>query len=151
MDAQTRSSSRRAQGPSCGRRALGWRCAAIALILSACATRSGTEPIAFTTTGMYTNLKGQELFTLQGAGNEVPAGNHWLPLYAKSDDQGDSDFTIISRNDGTLQWTYRGEPVYYFNGDDSARRADPDLRSGRFKQMNYSYSIGTPTTGGSGH
>lgn len=41
----------------------------------------------------------------------------WPPLYAESIDQAGGDFSIITRNDGTLQWAYKGLPLYFYFGD----------------------------------
>ncbi|MCW8877205.1 MAG: hypothetical protein OQK51_09105 [Kangiellaceae bacterium] len=41
----------------------------------------------------------------------------WPPLYAKVTDQEGGDFTIITRDDGSLQWAYKGAPLYFFQGD----------------------------------
>lgn len=41
----------------------------------------------------------------------------WIPLYASSDDKNFGDFTIITREDNTLQWAYQGSPLYFSDLD----------------------------------
>ncbi|MDJ0748983.1 MAG: hypothetical protein QNJ11_05840 [Woeseiaceae bacterium] len=43
----------------------------------------------------------------------------WPPLYAGAGDRGQGDFTIIDREDGSRQWAYQGDPLYFFSGDAS--------------------------------
>lgn len=43
----------------------------------------------------------------------------WPPLYAEADDVPLGAWAIIDREDGSRQWTYRGDPVYFFSGDGS--------------------------------
>ena len=43
----------------------------------------------------------------------------WPPLYADAEDQPLGAWAIIDREDGSRQWTYRGDPVYFFSGDGS--------------------------------
>ena len=44
----------------------------------------------------------------------------WPPLYAEDSDNPVGDFGIIDREDGSRQWTYRGDPLYFFTGDPTA-------------------------------
>lgn len=41
----------------------------------------------------------------------------WLPLAAGADAAPSLDLGIISREDGTRQWAYRGRPLYLFAND----------------------------------
>ena len=43
----------------------------------------------------------------------------WPPLYAKATDQPGGDFTIITRDDGSLQWAYKGAPMYFYQLDNA--------------------------------
>ncbi|MFC2968533.1 COG4315 family predicted lipoprotein [Acidimangrovimonas pyrenivorans] len=36
----------------------------------------------------------------------------WPPLAAKAGDRPEGHFGIIARDDGSLQWTYKGKPLY---------------------------------------
>jgi predicted lipoprotein with Yx(FWY)xxD motif len=126
----------------------GFLCAAAAVLLTACAGDSATVPAKVTLTGAYATMQGQELFTFDGDAKDVPAGGQWVPLYGKADDRGDHDFTIVDRADGTLQWAFRGKPVYYFNGEDSARGRDASYRSGDWHRVSYPYAAGAGVSSG---
>lgn len=41
----------------------------------------------------------------------------WLPLAAPALGIAVGDFSIATRDDGSLQWTYKGRPLYLFSGD----------------------------------
>lgn len=46
-----------------------------------------------------------------------PCAKNWPPLTAGADDKTGGDFSIIARDDGTRQWTYRGMPLYFWAKD----------------------------------
>ena len=50
----------------------------------------------------------------------------WPPLYADAAATADGDFSLIQRDDGTQQWAYRGEPLYFFAGDAAAQDVNGD-------------------------
>jgi len=122
--------------------------AALGAVLSGCAEETANVPAKITSIGTYTTLKGQDLFTARGNPGEVPAGGAWVPLYARVDDSSGTDFKIVNRPDGTLQWAFRGEPVYYYNGSDASRSEDPEYRTGKWKLLTYPYGRGGVTSGG---
>jgi predicted lipoprotein with Yx(FWY)xxD motif len=41
----------------------------------------------------------------------------WLPLAAPRIAKPSGDWSIVTRDDGTKQWAYRGKPLYSFSGD----------------------------------
>lgn len=43
----------------------------------------------------------------------------WPPLLAEQNSQTSNDFSIISRDDGTLQWALHGRPLYQYVNDSS--------------------------------
>jgi len=43
--------------------------------------------------------------------------NVWPPLKAAATDQNMGDWTVITREDGSKQWAYKGHPLYYFAMD----------------------------------
>ena len=43
----------------------------------------------------------------------------WPPLVAAADAKDDGDWTVISRDDGSKQWAYKGKPLYTFVRDAS--------------------------------
>lgn len=45
---------------------------------------------------------------------------NWPPLMAKPGDKADDGWTQIKRDDGSMQWAYKGKPVYTFIKDKKA-------------------------------
>lgn len=41
----------------------------------------------------------------------------WPPLAAAADAKDDGDWTVVTRNDGTKQWAYKGKPLYTYVRD----------------------------------
>ena len=41
----------------------------------------------------------------------------WPPLLAADDAVETSNYTLVERSDGTMQWSYKGSPLYTFGGD----------------------------------
>jgi predicted lipoprotein with Yx(FWY)xxD motif len=48
--------------------------------------------------------------------NDKCAAN-WPPLKAAAGDAEDGEWTIIKRDDGSMQWAYKGSPLYTFKAD----------------------------------
>jgi len=44
----------------------------------------------------------------------------WPPMLAAADAQDNGDFTVITREDGTRQWAYKGRPLYRWVQDKQA-------------------------------
>lgn len=74
----------------------------------------------------------------------------WPPAAVAADiERASGDFTIVTRDDGTLQWAHRGRPLYRFAGDGKAGDVNGDnqgnvwhvVRTGRAAQ---SGSAGMP-------
>jgi predicted lipoprotein with Yx(FWY)xxD motif len=60
---------------------------------------------------------------LDPAGHSVcvgPCASQWPPVAAPQDAHQIGDWTPIRRPDGSLQWAYKGKPVYTFRGDTAA-------------------------------
>jgi predicted lipoprotein with Yx(FWY)xxD motif len=73
--------------------------------------------------GMFTDAKGMTLYTFDNdkepnksacAGNCL---NNWPVLKAEATDKDMGDWKVITRDDGTKQWAYKGKPLYYFAMD----------------------------------
>ncbi|MFK8082773.1 MAG: hypothetical protein AB8B97_21035 [Granulosicoccus sp.] len=46
---------------------------------------------------------------------------NWLPLYADTGAVADGDrYSLITREDGSVQWAYQGMALYYWQGDNAA-------------------------------
>ncbi|MET0276952.1 MAG: hypothetical protein ABW198_01355 [Pseudorhodoplanes sp.] len=41
-----------------------------------------------------------------------PCATNWPPLMAAADAKADTNYTIITRDDGSKQWAYKGKPLY---------------------------------------
>ena len=41
----------------------------------------------------------------------------WPPLAAAADAKDDGDWTVITRDDGSKQWAYKGKPLYTYRAD----------------------------------
>lgn len=69
--------------------------------------------------GMLVDAKGMTLYTFDkdaaGSGKSVcngPCATNWPPLAAGADDKPSGDFTIVTRDDGSKQWAFKGKPLY---------------------------------------
>ncbi len=74
------------------------------------------------TGGMLTNNAGMTLYTFdKDAGGKSacngPCATNWPPLTAGGDAKASGDWTIITRDDGSKQWAYKGKPVYLWSKD----------------------------------
>ncbi len=49
-----------------------------------------------------------------------PCATNWPPLMAAADDKPMGDYSIVTRDDGSRQWAYKGKPVYTFKSDAKA-------------------------------
>jgi predicted lipoprotein with Yx(FWY)xxD motif len=81
--------------------------------------------VKIATTGSSSILTGSNGMTLYNEdtdtnGKSVCNGTcaqNWPPLTAAADAKPVGDFTVITRDDGTLQWAYKGKPLYFWKGD----------------------------------
>jgi predicted lipoprotein with Yx(FWY)xxD motif len=90
-------------------------------LLVACAT--ATVP-AKTQSGALTNPAGMTLYTFDkdvaSSGKSVCNGEcaiKWPPLAAGTFDKASGDYAIITRDDGSRQWSYKGKPLYLWIND----------------------------------
>jgi len=42
---------------------------------------------------------------------------NWPPLHAAADAKASGDWTVVTRDDGSKQWAYKGKPLYLFAKD----------------------------------
>jgi predicted lipoprotein with Yx(FWY)xxD motif len=95
---------------------------AVALLLVGCAGMT-YAPVRYTN-GLMTGSTGMTLYTFdkdtpysgKSACNGQCATN-WPPFAASSTDQPGGDWTIVVRDDGTRQWAYSGQPLYFWAKD----------------------------------
>lgn len=76
---------------------------------------------------VLTDANGMTLYTFDkdtvGDGKSVCNGDcavKWPPLMADASATADGDFTIVTRDDGTKMWAYKGWPLYYWYEDMAA-------------------------------
>lgn len=46
-----------------------------------------------------------------------PCAANWPPLMASADAKADGDWSIVTRDDGSRQWAYKGKPLYHWTKD----------------------------------
>lgn len=85
------------------------------------------DPIAKMAGGMLVNTSGMTLYTFDkdtaASGKSACAGpcaTLWPPAMAPADAKAEGDYTLVTRDDGTRQWAYRGKPLYTYTGDKKA-------------------------------
>ncbi len=84
------------------------------------------------TGGMLTDGKGMTLYTFDKdteAGKSACSGPclaAWPALVAPADAKPMGEWTVITRDDGTKQWAYKGKPLYTFVHDTKAGEVTGD-------------------------
>jgi predicted lipoprotein with Yx(FWY)xxD motif len=75
------------------------------------------------TSGVLTDSKGMTLYTFDNDKNAEKSAcngncaNNWPALKASATDRDMGDWKIITRDDGSKQWTYKGKPLYTYSKD----------------------------------
>lgn len=72
--------------------------------------------------GMMVDAKGMTLYTFDqdSGGKSMCNGGcaqNWPPLKAAADAKAMEDWTLVKRDDGSMQWAYYGKPLYTFIQD----------------------------------
>ena len=108
------------------------RTLALALV-AACAAQAHAEPAAKMAGGMLVNTGGMTLYTFDkdaaGSGKSVcngPCATLWPPAMAAADAKPEGDYTVVTRDDGSRQWAYKGKPLYTYQKDQKAGEAAGD-------------------------
>jgi predicted lipoprotein with Yx(FWY)xxD motif len=75
--------------------------------------------------GTMTDAKGMTLYTFDkdSGGKSMcngPCATNWPPLLAGPDAKASGNMTVITRDDGSKQWAYKGMPLYTFAKDTKA-------------------------------
>lgn len=88
---------------------------------------SDLPPTVKVTGGALTDPQGLTLYTFDrdpgGGGKSVcnaTCATNWPPLLAEPGSKPTGSYTIITRDDGTRQWAYKGMPLYRFAKDAKA-------------------------------
>lgn len=71
---------------------------------------------------ILTDAKGMTLYTFDKDAKGMSNCNggcavNWPPLMAKKKGMGKGDLSVIVRKDGSLQWAYKGKPLYTWIND----------------------------------
>jgi predicted lipoprotein with Yx(FWY)xxD motif len=95
---------------------------------------SHAQPVA-AEHGAMTNPAGRTLYIFDkdehgksNCNNDCSA--MWPPFAAAQGAGATGDFSLLKRSDGTLQWAYKGKPLYTYVGDGKAGDALGDGRGG---------------------
>ncbi len=92
--------------------------AAIALAAFAAAALAAPAMTGNSTKGkVLTDAKGMTLYTFAKDSGGKSACNgkcavNWPPLMAASGEKGGTGYSMIKRDDGKMQWAYKGKPLY---------------------------------------
>jgi predicted lipoprotein with Yx(FWY)xxD motif len=100
---------------------------ALAFLLTACASMMTSPAPAKVADGVFVGANGMTLYTFDrdamGSGKSAcngPCAANWPPLMASAGDSGSGDWSIVTRDEGSRQWAYKGKPVYYWVKDTKA-------------------------------
>lgn len=92
-------------------------------MLVACASPYAASPTK-TEMGVLTNPAGMTLYEFDkdtaGSGKSACNGEcaqNWPPFIASASDKASGGYAVITRDDGSLQWTYKGKPLYLWIKD----------------------------------
>jgi len=99
---------------------------ALAALAASTAIAAGPAMVGSTAKGpTLVDAGGMTLYTFDkdSGGKSVCNGKcaqNWPPLAAAAGTQPDPGYSFITRDDGTLQWAYKGRPLYTFVKDGKA-------------------------------
>lgn len=93
--------------------------------LAAISTASAASPAKTGATSKgpaLTNQRGMSLYTFDKDmdGKSVcngPCAANWPALKAEANDQAADNYGVVTRDDGSKQWAYKGKPLYTFVKD----------------------------------
>ena len=96
------------------------------------------EPPAKMANGMLVDSSGMTLYNFDrdaaGSGKSAcngPCAALWPPAMAAAGAKAEGDFTIVTRDDGTMQWAYKGKPLYHYSIDKKAG----DMMGDKFRDV----------------
>ena len=99
---------------------------ATALALFALGASAAGAPAA-PANGVLATAAGATVYTFDKdtAGNgksacNGPCAQAWPPLAAQASDTASGDWSVVTRDDGSRQWAYKGAPLYTFAKDAKA-------------------------------
>lgn len=92
-----------------------------AVLLGACSSMYGSAPAApaRVADGVFVNDKGMTLYVFDkdaaNSGKSVCTGQcakNWPPFSATDGAMASGEWSVITRDDGTKQWAWKGKPLY---------------------------------------
>lgn len=96
----------------------------MAMVLAGCACISTAQVPTKTTDGVLTDASGMSLYIFDkdvaNSGKSVCKGScatNWPPLMAKDGAKASGDYSIVKRDDGKMQWAFKGKPLYLWAKD----------------------------------
>ena len=96
---------------------------ALAIALAPFGAMAADAP-AKMTDGVLTNDAGMTLYTFDrdaaGSGKSAcngPCAAIWPPLMASADAKDMGEWSVVTRDDGSKQWAYKGKPLYLWSKD----------------------------------
>ena len=96
---------------------------AVGLIAAGCSSMGVNAP-AKAADGVLVGANDMTLYTFDrdaaGSGKSVcngPCATNWPPLMATANTSASGDWTIVTRDDGSRQWAYKGKPLYFWGKD----------------------------------
>jgi len=94
------------------------------LALVTCQSMAMAAEPAKTVNGVLTNPAGMTLYTFDhdatGSGKSVCSGQcatNWPPFAAPADAKASGNWSVVTRDDGSKQWAYKGKPLYAWSKD----------------------------------
>jgi len=83
--------------------------------------------------GMMTDHKGMTVYTYDkdAGGKSMCNGEcaeYWPPMMAPAGAKAEGKWTVVKRDDGTMQWAYGGKPLYYYKDDTKAGEMKGDKK-----------------------
>jgi predicted lipoprotein with Yx(FWY)xxD motif len=101
--------------------------AAALTLITVVAVAASTPAPATSANGVLATPAGATLYTYDkdaaNSGKSTcngPCATNWPPLAVKSGDTPEGDWSIVTRDDGSKQWAFKGWPLYTFAKDAKA-------------------------------
>jgi predicted lipoprotein with Yx(FWY)xxD motif len=101
--------------------------ACVAAVTAGCTNMAAPAAPAMLASGALVAPNGMTLYTFDkdaaGSGKSTcngPCAALWPPLTAGATDKPTGVYTLVTRDDGTMQWAYKGKPVYFYKPDQKA-------------------------------
>lgn len=112
---------------------------ALSLLVATGTAWAGGAPVK-AANGVLVGANDMTLYTfdkdMAGSGKSVcngPCATNWPPLAAAADAAPEGDYSVITRDDGTMQWAFKGKPLYYWVKDQKSGDMSGDGFNGVWK------------------